>query len=261
MISIERGGGKTVGVDRGKTRWLMTDDYRVKCRNLIEIVTNWKNQGGAYPKIYHGLIRFRRDLRTRVNIVYKYRFSDTTRVRRIKRDLNVSHNIQLKSQRRDERRPTCGGYKKSAEIRWIGLRVKADIQRGRLAVRSLYRPRCWLSSRWTSRPTLICTLEIEFSPFSHRVPIPPIFLAFSASSKLGFSLREERRCGEIRNMDLRTLGDIDGYEHSYGGKHLPLAECRRVTRWGNVAGNVRLYIHPWCSESCRSGCFSHSGQS
>lgn len=42
-------------------------------------------------------------------------------------------------------------------------------------------------------------------------------------------------------MDLRTLGDIDGYEHSRGGKHLPL-ECRRVTRWGNVAGNARLYI-------------------
>jgi len=40
MISIELGGGKTDDIDRGKTRWLMTDDYRVKRRNLIEIVTN-----------------------------------------------------------------------------------------------------------------------------------------------------------------------------------------------------------------------------
>lgn len=40
MISIERGGGEADGINRGKTRWLMTDDYGVKCRNPIEIVTN-----------------------------------------------------------------------------------------------------------------------------------------------------------------------------------------------------------------------------
>lgn len=90
------------------------------------------------------------------------------------------------------------------------------------------------------RPTLICTPEIEFSPFSHRFPIPSSLS--QPSSKPGFGLRAERRCGGIRNMDLRTLGDIDGYERSRGGK-TPLLECRCVTRRESWLGmHVCTYI-------------------
>lgn len=60
MISIERGGGEADSINRGKTRWLMTDDYGVKCRNFDRDRNKLKKSDGAYPKIYRVLIRFRR---------------------------------------------------------------------------------------------------------------------------------------------------------------------------------------------------------
>lgn len=75
-------------------------------------------------------------------------------------------------------------------------------------------------------------------------PLPDPFPSLSQpSSKPGFGLRAERRCGEIRNMDLRTLGDIDGYERSRGGK-TPFLKCHRVTRWESWLGmHVCIYIY------------------
>lgn len=69
-----------------------------------------------------------------------------------------------------------------------------------------------------SRATLICTPEIEFSrPFLlvayHLVAsFSSLFFVKAISAQ-----EQKRRCGEICNMGLRTLGDIDGYDRSAKG--------------------------------------------
>jgi len=110
-----------------------------------------------------------------VDIIYNYRSSDGCEsTRSSSRALNVPRNVRPKSPPRDERRPTCGGCKKSEEIRRAGP-PRSKWTRTRGSATPLC-DRCWLRSRrWTSRPTLICTLEIQFSLFSQRLPIPPTF--------------------------------------------------------------------------------------
>lgn len=94
---------------------------------------------------------------------------------------NLKRNTSKKSATRWKARPTCGGCKKSKEIRRIRLRSKWTYKEKTRKLAHFAALRCWLSSRWTSRPTLICTPEIEFSPFSHRIlipspePFPPVF--------------------------------------------------------------------------------------
>lgn len=91
-----------------------------------------KKSNRAYPKIHRVLIRSDwSPVRVRVNeraccyyYIYNYRFFRSAHARHTQRGLNVPHNVRPKSQRRDERRPTCGGCKKSEEIRRIRLRSK-----------------------------------------------------------------------------------------------------------------------------------------